>query len=221
MPAVDQAGRLAGAGHRDGHHAEFAAVQPDAAAKAGDVAGPVRVVADEERLRPVDLRTVRQGGQPGAAVALQQVGQQLQRRAELVAAVGGIIDDFGVGAERRVVDEGPVADHAEVDAQFDGIAQRAKAGGRVFPVEPEVEREVVAGARRDHHEREVVLRRDRGDQRLRAVAAGDAEQVGAAGDGRARHRGDVDGPGTVEQEHLGAEVLGLPFEVESADLSVA
>ena len=49
---------------------------------------------------------------------------------------------------------------------------------------PEVESEVVPGAGRDDHERESVSARDRGHQRLRAISAGHADQVGAGRDHR-------------------------------------
>ena len=87
-PAAKQAGRLARAAHGNRHDAKHAAVQPGATTEAGDVPGPVRVVAHEKRLRRADLRTVRAGGQPRTPVALQQVGQQLKRCAQLVVTVG-------------------------------------------------------------------------------------------------------------------------------------
>ena len=80
---------------------------------------------------------------------------------------------------------------------------------------------MVTGARGDDDEREVVLGRDAGHQGLGAVAAGHAEQVGPPGDGRAGHLGDVDRLVRVEQEHLGAKVLGPAPQIERADLTAA
>jgi hypothetical protein len=80
---------------------------------------------------------------------------------------------------------------------------------------------MVTGARADHHERDAVLGGDAGHQGLRAVTADHTEQVGALGDGLAGHRCDVNVLGSAEQEHLGAESLGLAFQVELSDLPAA
>ena len=56
---------------------------------------------------------------------------------------------------------------------------------------PEVEREVVARARRDARVGQAELGGDRGDDRLRAVAPGHREAVGAASDGVADERLEV------------------------------
>ena len=60
-------------------------------------------------------------------------------------------------------------------------ASRAPTGS--FDVDAEVEREVVARARRNAHEREVVRVCSRGDDGERSVAAGHAERIRAARDG--------------------------------------
>ena len=135
MPAAEQASGLPRRCHRDADDAEDAAIQPRAPAQPGDVPGSVRVVGHEQRLRRVDPRAVRLRVQPCSAVALQQVRQRVQRRVQLVAAVGGSLDDLGVRAERRVVDERLAVDHPEVDPQFDAIGQGAQAGRRVLAVQ--------------------------------------------------------------------------------------
>src|SRR4029077_13492962 len=133
----------------------------------------------QQRLRRLDLHAVCPYGQPRSAVALPQVGERAQGRIELVAAVGRGLDDLRVRAEGRVVDEGPAVDHPEVDPQLDAVGQGAQAGGRVLAVQPEVEGEMVTGARADHQERDAVLGGDAGHQGLRAVTAGHTEQVRA------------------------------------------
>ncbi len=80
---------------------------------------------------------------------------------------------------------------------------------------------MIARARADHHEREAVLGGDAGHQGLRAVASGDAEQIGTFVDGIAGYLGDVDGLGAADEEHLGAEVFGLALQVELLDLPAA
>ena len=138
------------------------------------------------------------------AAADEQVRQHVGGGAGLVVAVGRALHDGRVGAERGVVDERPVADEAEVDAQLDAVAEPVEAGRRVLPVQPEIEGEVVAGTGRDDQQREVVLGGDAGDQRLGAVPAGHAEQVGAVGHRHAGELTDIDGPGTLQQRDLGA-----------------
>ncbi len=80
---------------------------------------------------------------------------------------------------------------------------------------------MIARARGDHHEREAMLGGDAGHQGLRAVASGDAEQIGALGHGLAGHPGDVDGLGPADEKHLGAKVFGLAFQVELLDFPAA
>ena len=59
-----------------------------------------------------------------------------------------------------------------------------------------------------------------GDERLGPVTAGDPQQVGPAGHGLAGERGHVD-VRALEQDHLGAERLGLLLQVEPAHLAPA
>ena len=95
--------------------------------EARDVVGLVRVVADQHGLRPVeDHLAVGPDRQVRARPApVSRSGSMVQRGAGLVVAVGGALDDLGVGAERCVVHEGPAADHAEVDPDLDAVAPRA------------------------------------------------------------------------------------------------
>ena len=221
VPAAEQPGRLRGAVDRDRHHPEHTAVQPRAAVQACYVPGAVGVAGDQERLRRVDRHVAGDRRQPWPAVALQQVGQRVQGRAELVAAVAGRLDHLGVGAERRVVHERLTADHAQVDAQVDAVGQRVEARRRVLAVQAQVEGEVVAGARGDHQEGNVMLGGDAGHERLSAVAARDAEQVGAARDRLPRHLRHVDLLRAAHHEHLRPESLRLPAQVELPHLPAA
>ena len=69
-----------------------------------------------------------------------------------------------------------------IDA-LDPVGERVEGADRVVRVDAEVEREVVARARRNAHEREVVRVCRRGHDRERSVAAGHAEGIRAARDG--------------------------------------
>ena len=158
--------------------------------------------------------------QVGAAPAAEQVGQRVQGGAALVVAVGRVVHDLGVGAEGRVVDERPAVDVAEVDPRLHPVAQRVEAAGRVLPVQPEVESEVVAGAGADHQERHVVLGGDLRDERLGAVAARDTEQVRPRGERVAGELLHV-GVRTVEQRHLRAQRLGPLLQPEPGDLAAS
>ena len=78
---------------------------------------------------------------------------------------------------------------------------------------------MVAGSGAHAHERQPVLDRDRRDERLRPVAAGHAETVGAAGDGVARELLEIQP--VVEQDRLDAELRGEVDEPEALDLPAA
>jgi hypothetical protein len=131
------------------------------------------------------------------------------------------LHDLGVGAEGRVVDERAVADQPEVDAQLHAVGERIQAGSWVVTVQSEIEGEVVAGARGDHHHRDIPSGGDARDQSLGPVAACHAEQVGSAVDGVPGERGHVDDPGTLQQGHLGAERGDLIPEPELRDFPAA
>ena len=131
----------------------------------------------------------------GSSVRPEHLGEQRLGGLGLGVAVALLLDDRGVDAERHVVDEEPVADRRVVDAPLDGVAEGVEARARVVAVDAQVEGEVVAGAGRDAHERQVVLDGDRGDEGLGPVAAGHAEAVGAAGDGVAGELLEVEAVG--------------------------
>lgn len=99
VPATEQADRLPGAAHPDGHHAEHTAVEPRAAAQPRDVSGLIRIAAHQQRLRPVDRLVAGDRVKPGAALPLQQVRQRVQGGAQLVVPVGRCLHDLSVGPE--------------------------------------------------------------------------------------------------------------------------
>ena len=81
-------------------------------------------------------------------------------------------------AERGVVDEDAAVDLGEVDRRSPPVDEGVEGADDVVAVDPEIEREVVAGTGRDAREGQVVLGCDRGDERLRAVAARGRERIG-------------------------------------------
>ena len=70
-----------------------------------------------------------------------------------------------------------------------------------------------------HTNGSAVLDRDRRDERLRSVAAGHAEAVGAARDGVARELLEIEP--VVEHHRLDAELAGEVDETELLDLAAA
>ena len=135
-----------------------------------------------------------------------------------VAVLVGL-HDLAVHAEGDVVDEHPVGHDAEVDALLDAVDERVERTDDVVPIDPEVEREVVAGPGRDADEREIVLHRDGRHERLRPVAPRRAQH------GRARlDRVDrllapvVLGP---QDDRLHPTLAALLDDVELLDLAAA
>ena len=153
-------------------------------ARADRAAEPVAVVGDQDRGArgcscppgPVQRRSSPLPSGPS------DLGQRVEDRPQLRLAVAVALDRLGVDAERDVVDEDPAVDLGEVDAALAAVDERVERADDVVAVDPEVEREVVAGAGRDAGVGQAVLGGDRGDDRLRAVAAGHRERVGAVGD---------------------------------------
>ena len=92
-----------------------------------------------------------------------------------------LVDEACVAAERDVVHEEPVRNATEVDPPFCPAGERREGGERVPVVDSEVAREVIPGAARDADEGGVELERGLGDRRERAVAARDADDLGARG----------------------------------------
>ena len=93
--------------------------------------------------------------------------------------------------------------------QLHAVGERGQTGRRVVPIQTEVQREVVARSGRDHQERHAAFGGDAGDQSLRSVPTGDAEQIRPVGDGGAGNCGDVHPFRAAQQPHPGAERHGL------------
>jgi hypothetical protein len=184
----------------------------------GDVAHLIGVVAHQHRLRAGHRHGTSADGQRGPAMAGQQLRQDLQRGTPLVVPVGRAAHHLRVGTERGVVDERPVTDDAQVDPLFHAVGERIQAGRRVLPVQPQVQREVVAGAGADHQERKSMLGGDPGHQRLGPVPARHAEQVRAAGHRLPGQRRHVYRARAVQQRHLRAQRFGLVLQPEPGDL---
>ena len=81
--------------------------------------------------------------------------------------------------QRHVVDEHAPVDLGEVDAPFAAVDERIERADDVVSIDAEVEREVIASAGRYARIRQVELRSDHRDDRLRPVASGHRERVGA------------------------------------------
>ncbi len=169
---------------------------------------------------PVMHRVTNAQPEPRAGVLGQQIRKQVERGAPLVVAVRGALHDGRVGAERGVVDEDAVPDLSEVYPQLDTVGERLQARRGVLAVEPEVQREVIAGSRGDHQEGKSVLRGDARHQGLSAVSASDAEKICAVAHRLLGQSGDVDHL-PLQQRHLGAEFAGPVGEVELLDLAAS
>ena len=77
---------------------------------------------------------------------------------------------------------------------------------------------MITRTRADHQQRDIPLRRDARDQRLRPVTTGHPEQIRAP-IGRIPHqRPDIDISRAVQQRDLGAQLLGLARQIELDDL---
>ena len=142
----------------------------------------VGVVGDLDHVRTVVFGAVRPGESQveRLAVGTKDPRQRRQGCVDLRVAILGGAHDRGVQPKRHVVHEHVAVQVGEIDPAFHGVAVRVQRAHHVVAVEPEVEREVVAGAGGDDHHRQPGLRRDRRDHRLRAVPARHAEHIDAA-----------------------------------------
>ena len=168
-------------------HSEFAAVDPRARARADGPPEPVGVVGHQDHrrrlVRGAVLTAPGELARRAARLRTEHVGRGVEDRAQLRVPVSLALHRLGVEPERRVVDEHPPVDLGQIDAALPTVDERIEGADDIVAVDPQVEREVVAGTGRDAGERQVVLGRDRRHERLGAVAASRGEPVGATGHG--------------------------------------
>ena len=180
-------------GLADDRDPEQAVVDPRPRARADGAAEPVAVVGDEHHR----ARVVRVPARAGpaqvelAAVGAEHVGHGVEQRAQLRVAVALALDGLGVEPERDVVDEHAPVDLGQVHGALAAVDERVEGADDVVAVDAEVEREVVARAGGHARVGQPALGGDRRDDRLRAVAAGHRERVGAALDRPANERLEV------------------------------
>ena len=127
-----------------------------------------------------------------------------------------MLDRLPVHSERDVVDEGAAVDLADVDPSLAPVDECVERPDDVVAVDAEVEREVVASARRDARVRKASLGCDAGDDRLRPVAPGHRQRIGAVVQRAADELLEV-GAGR-QLDRLDAPRAGLVGHVEARDL---
>ena len=115
-----------------------------------------------------------------AAVGTEHVRHGVEQRAQLRVAIALALDGLGVEPERDVVHEHAPVDLGQVDDSLAAVDERVEGADDVVAIDSEVQREVVPGAGGNAGVRQPALGRDRRDDRLRSVAAGHRERVGAA-----------------------------------------
>ena len=156
-------------------------------------------------------------------VGSEDLRRDVEQRFGFGVAVALALDRFAVDAERDVVDEDLSVDDAEVDATFSTFDGGIEGSDSVVAVDAEVECEMIASARRNARVRQIVRRRDVGDDRLRTVAASHCECVGTVGDGALGEGSQIvsldqfDGPVTPTFRLVG-EVEPVGFAVAGASV---
>ena len=145
-----------------------------------------------------------------AAVGAEYVGHGVEQRADLRVSVLLMLDGLGIETERDVVDEHTTVDLGEVNDPLAAVDERVQGADDVVAVDAEIEREVVARTGRYARVGQAALGGDRRDDRLRAVAAGHREPVGAAIEGAADEPLEV--PGRAELDRLDPALARLVGE---------
>jgi hypothetical protein len=129
------------------------------------------------------------------------------------------MDRVGIESQRDVVDEYAAVDLRNVDPALAPVGEGVEGADEVFAVDAEVEGEVVAGARRHAGVGQIELGGGRGDNRLRAIAAGHREPVGAAVDRVAHERLEV--AAATELDRLDPAGAGFGRQREAPGLAAA
>ena len=163
-------------------------VDPRPGARADRAPEAVAVVGDEDRRAGGVL--VPSGPGPAQvqplALGSQHLGQRVEDGPQLRLPIALALDGLGVEADRDVVDEYAAVDLGEVDPPLATADEGIERADDVVAVDPEVEREVVAGPGRDTGIGQILLGGDHGNDGLGAVAAGHRQRVGSIGH-RAAH----------------------------------
>ena len=154
-----------------------------------------------------------------AAAGAEHVGHGVEQRAYLRVAVALALDGLGVEPERDVVYEHAPVDLGQVDGSLAAVDERVEGADDIVAVDAEVEREVVPGAGGYAGVRQPALGRDRRDDRLRSVAAGHRERVGAAIKCPADERLEV--PRRSELDRLDPACARLVGKLEALRLAAA
>ena len=115
-----------------------------------------------------------------SAAGAEHVRHGVEQGAQLRVAIALSLDGLGIEPERDVVDEHAPVDLGEVHGSLATVDERVEGADDVVAVDAEVEREVVARAGGHARVGQPAFGGDRRDDRLRAVAAGHRERVGAA-----------------------------------------
>ena len=157
------------------------------------MAEPVLVVGDHHHSAGVMFVSARPG--PAqidvAAAGADHVRHGVQQGADLGVAVAGALDRLGVEAERDIVDEHATVDLGEVHPTLTAVDERVQSTDDVITVDAEIQREMVAGARRHACVRQPNFGGDLSNDRLRTVPACHREPVRAALDRAAYQRLEV------------------------------
>ena len=114
------------------------------------------------------------------AARAEHIGHGVQQGADLGVAVARPLDRLGVEAEGDVVDEHAAVDLAEVHPPLAPVDERLESADHIVAINPEVQREMVAGAGGYARVRQPELGGDRGHDRLRAVPTRHRQPVRAA-----------------------------------------
>ena len=182
-------------------------------------AEPVEVVGNEDRSPGRVLGAARPGPLEVGPLPLgpERVGQGVEDRPQLRVPIALLLYRLRIEAERDVVDEHPAVDLSEVNPALAPVDERVERADDVIAVYAEIQREVVAGPGWDTRVRKIELGRDRGNHRLRAVAACHRQPVGAAPHGVADELLEVGPPGQLDRFDptrprlvCELELLGLP-----------
>ena len=89
----------------------------------------------------------------------------LRECSQLRVPVCRLVDGVAVDPERHVVEKDEAVHLRDVDRSLDAVSERLERAYQVVSVDTEVEREMVAGTRRNAHEREPVRPRRGGNRR--------------------------------------------------------